>query len=213
MGKLEVRGSASKTVEYDLMKIVVDFHALEKTAKEASQKVMHECEEFLGILKNKGIDISKISLSKDRVDRSVSYCNGEEAEYYRANRVLEIETDFNMKMINDIRTIIDNNNAQAGFDVKYELSNEDNICQELMIQALKDAKKQAEELAHAIDQKVVGLISADKNAPKQDAICIDEVSCLLQLTGEREMFYEHSDELSPSNVTFTETIFTTWEIG
>ncbi len=35
MGKLEVRGSASKTVEYDLMKIVVDFHALENTAKEA----------------------------------------------------------------------------------------------------------------------------------------------------------------------------------
>ena len=27
MGKLEVRGNASKTVDYDLMKIELDFHA------------------------------------------------------------------------------------------------------------------------------------------------------------------------------------------
>ena len=47
MGKLEVRGNSSKTVDYDLMKIKLDFHAKEKTATEASKKVMRECEEFL----------------------------------------------------------------------------------------------------------------------------------------------------------------------
>ena len=57
MGKLEVRGNASKTVDYDLMKIKLDFHAKEKTATEASQKVMRECEEFLGNLKKGGVDI------------------------------------------------------------------------------------------------------------------------------------------------------------
>ena len=36
MGKLEVSGNASKTVDYDLMKIELDFHAKEKTATEAS---------------------------------------------------------------------------------------------------------------------------------------------------------------------------------
>lgn len=105
MGKLEVRGNASKTVDYDLMKIKLDFHAKEKTATEASQKVMRECEGFLGILKKGGVNISNISLSNDSVDRSVDYHNDGEREYYRANRILEIESEFNMKMINDIRTI------------------------------------------------------------------------------------------------------------
>lgn len=213
MGKLEVSGYASKTVDYDLMKIKLDFHAKENSAKEASQKVMHECEEFLGVLKKGGVDISNISLSKDSVDRSVDYRNDGEREYYRANRVLEIESEFNMKMINDIRSIINNSNAQVGFQVDYELSNEDEIRQELLIEALKDAKKRAEVMAQAIDQKVVGLISADKNAPKPDSVYVGEVLCMSLCCEQEVETYDNSDELSPSNKNYMETIYTTWEIA
>ncbi len=211
MGKINVRGSASKTVEYDLMKIKIDFHAQEKTATEASKKVMSECEEFLGILKKGGVDISNISLTKDSVDQSVDFHNGGERECYRANRILEMMSGFNMKMINDIRTITNDSNAQVGFNVEFELSNEDAIRQELTTEALKDAKKQAEVMAQAIDQKVVGLISADKNAPEQDffegdimymSLCCDDIET-----------YDNSNELSPSSTTYTESIYTTWEIS
>lgn len=213
MGKLEVSGNASKTVDYDLMKIKLDFHAKESTAKAASQKVMHECEEFLGVLKKGGVDISNISLSKDSVDRSVDYCNDGEREYYRANRILEIEAEFNMKMINDIRSIVNNSNAQVGFQVDYELSNEDEIRQELLTEALKDAKKRAEVMAQAIDQKIVGLISADKNAPKQDSVNVGEILCMTLCCEQEVETYDNSDELSPASKTYTETIFTTWEIA
>lgn len=213
MGKLEVRGSASKTVDYDLMRIKLDFHAKENTAKEASQKVMHECEELLGVLKKGGIDISNISLSKDSVDRSVDYHNDGEREYYRANRILEIESEFNMKMINNIRSITNSSNAQVGFHVDYELSNEEAIRQELLTEALKDAKRQAEVMAQAIDQKVVGLISADKNVPKQDLVFVGEVLCMSLCCEQEVETYDNSDELSPSNKTYTETIYTIWEIA
>lgn len=214
MGKLEVRGSASKTIDYDRMKIKLDFHTKESTAKEASQKVMRECEDFLGILKKGGVDISNISLSKDSVDRGVDYHNDGEREYYRANRILEIESAFNMKTINDIRSITNNCNAQVGFHVDYELSNEDMIRQELMIEALKDAKSQAEVMAQAIDQKLVGLISADKNDPKPDAVFDCEVLCMsLSCDDDEEETYDNSNELSASNNTYTETIYTVWEIA
>lgn len=211
MGKLEVRGNASKTVDYDLMKIKLDFYAKEKTAKEASQRVMRECEEFLGILKKGGVDISNIYLSKDTVDRHVDYHNDGEKEYYKADRIIEIVSEFSMKMINEIRTITNNSNAQVGFNVDFELSNEDEIRQELMTEALKDAKKQAEVMAHAIDQKVVGLISADKNAPQQELVYLGEVLCLC--CEQEEEAYENSNELSPSSKTYTESIYTTWEIA
>lgn len=63
---------------------------------------MRECEEFLGTLKKGGVDISHISLSKDSVDRSVDYLNDGEREYYKANRILEIDSEFNMKMMREI---------------------------------------------------------------------------------------------------------------
>ena len=213
MGKLEIIGHASKIVDYDLMKIKLDFHAKESTSTEASKKVMQECEEFLGILRKGGFDISGISLSRDSVDRSVDYHNDSEKDYYRANRVLEIEAEFNMKMINDIRSIANNSNAQVGFHVDYELSNEEIIRQELMTEALRDAKKQAEVMAQAIDQKVVGLISADKNAHNQDTVYAGEVLCMSLCCEQEVEAYDNSDELSPSNKTYTETIYTTWEIA
>ena len=48
--------------------------------------------------------------------------------------------------------------------MNYELSNEDAIRQELMTEAMRDAKRQAEAMAKAVDQKIEGLISADKNS-------------------------------------------------
>ncbi len=213
MGKLEVIGNASKTVDYDLMRIKLDFHAKENTAKEASQKVMHECEEFLGVLKKGGVDISSIILSNDSVERCVDYQSDGEKESYRANRILEIESAFNMKTINNIRSITNSMNTQVGFRVSYELSNEDAIRQELLTEALKDAKKQAEVMAQAIDQKVVGLISADKNNPNRDSVYLGGVLCMSLSYDEEVETYNDSDELSPSNNTYTEIIYTTWEIS
>ena len=215
MGELKVRGSASKTGEYDIMKIELDFHAREQTAKEASEKVLRECEEFLEVLKNGGVDISSIYMSEDSVKRNVNYLDEAEKEYYKANRILEIECKFNMEMINKIRSIINNSNAQVGFSIEYELSNEDAIRQDLLLEALKNAKRQAEVMAQAVDQRVVGLISADENAQKKDTVYDDDDSnWQLRCICEQEVAsYDNSDELSSSKKTCTETIYTTWEIA
>ena len=213
MGKIEVRGSASRTVDYDRMSLKLEFHAKENTSKEASQRVVHECEEFLGVLKKGGVDISKISLSDDFVDRSADYYrDGVKKEYYRANRVLEIESEFDLKMINNIRAIIINSDAQVSFQVDYVLSNEDEIRQELLTEALKDAKRQAEVMAEAVGQKVVCLLSADKQSPKSDTAYGGEGSCMSLVCEQEIETYEISDELSPSNKTYTEEIYTIWAI-
>ena len=71
MGTLEVRGEASRTVDYDIMKLELDFHEKDDIAIEASRRVMRESEDFLETLKKSGFDISKIQLAKDSVDRTV----------------------------------------------------------------------------------------------------------------------------------------------
>ena len=213
MGKLEVRGNASKTVDYDIMRIELEFHAKEKTSAEVSEKVMRECEEFLGVLKKRGVDISNISLIKDSVDQSVVYHGDSERDIYRAERVIEIESKFNMKIINDIRIITNNSNAQIDFNVNFELSDRDTIREELMLEALKNARKQAEVMARAVDQKIVGLVSAEKNASNPESVIEPSDLCLSFCYDEEEETYDNSNELSPSNITFTESIYTIWEIG
>ncbi|MCR5021918.1 SIMPL domain-containing protein [Ruminococcus sp.] len=212
MGKLEVRGTASRKVNYDLMKITLEFHAKEDTAQEASKKVMRDCEDFLEILKKGGMDISKIALSRDSVDQCTSYENNRERECYRAIRTLELESGFNMKMINDIRSIINNSGAQVDFKVDFNLSNESEIRQELMADALVESRKQAEIMAEAIGQNVVGLISADRTGQRKDGDIRNDSLLGAFYCEQFEGDYDNSDELSSTSETYTEVIFATWEI-
>lgn len=213
MGKIEVRGTAERTVDYDLMKIIINFHAKEETSDQASKKVMRECEEFLAKLKERGFDLSAIALKSDDVQQSYSYRNNNEVECYNASRELELVCKFNMKLINEMRSITNDMKSKVGFKVTYLLSKENVIVQELLKEALQDAKKQAEMLATAIDQKVKGLISADKNEPKPDVVYGGEVLCMsLCCADEEDDCYENSDELAATSTTLTEHIFTVWEI-
>lgn len=212
MGKVEVRGTAERTVDYDLMKIKIDFHAMEETSDKASKKVMCECEEFLTKLKDGGFDLSAIALKSDDVQQSYNYRNDTQVECYNASRELELVCKFNMKLINEIRSITNDMKSQVEFKVSYLLSKENDIMNELLKEALVDAKNQAEMLAESIGQKVKGLISADKKEPKSTSVYVGEVLCMSLYCEQEVNEYENSDELAATNTTLTEHIFTVWEI-
>ncbi len=215
MGNIEVKGTAQRTVPYDLMKISIKFSVKEKTSVEASKKAMQSCEDILKVLKKAGMDISKLSLGADSVTVDYNRPVGDTViETYRAEREINFITDFNMKLLNDIRNIINGMETGVIFNTDYMLSNEDDIKKELFVEALKNAKVQAELLSDAIGQKVVGLVSADKNERNDgflrgaEVLCCGAGSNLLDL----ESCYEASDELAPREVKVTEYIYTVWEI-
>lgn len=214
MGKLEVRGDAERTVEYDLMKITISFRAGGERTDEASGKVMKECETFLAQMKKRGYDISSIALNNDDVSKMIRYGNDNlPVEYTTAERTLELICKFNMKLINELRSILNNLNPKIGFRVSYMLSGENAIKQDLLMEALKDAKNQADKLAGAIDQKVKGLISADKNELKPDVVYGGQVLCMTSVrSAEPNEYFPNSDELVATTTTLKEHIYTVWEI-
>ncbi len=68
-------------------------------------------------------------------------------------------------------------------------------------------------LTQAVGQRVIGLISADKNAPKPvPDIFGNELLQSLSSGGLELESYKNSDELSVTSKTYTETIYTVWEI-
>ena len=218
MGKIEVSGSASKEIQYDRMCIKLEFRNEADTPSEASEKVMQECEDFLTVLKERGLDVSKIVLSEDSISHNRTYTNeGDIISKSIAVRSVEIFSEFNMKLINDIRAIIQKKRYQADLNVSFSPSKENEEHSMLLVEALKNAKAQAERMAQAIDQRVVGLISADKNMPKsvRDDIRDDIVASLGKyLCCQDPEFdsYENSDELKPATAVITETIYTVWKI-
>ena len=76
-----------------------------------------------------------------------------------AKRRLEIRIPFNMSVINRIRQIVDENEYSIEFSLNYEMSNEYEIREELIKEALLDSKKKAEELAATLGLKVVDVES------------------------------------------------------
>ena len=218
MGKIEVCGIAERTIDYDLMKLEVKFQARKDTPEEASECVMKECEEFLAALKADGTDLSGIALGRDEVEDCRYYTDdGKTKAYYAASRMLEIITPFNMTAVNRVRSIINAKRLQAVVKTTYLLSNSDKIKQELLVEALKDAAYKADLMAAAIDQRVIELVTADKNAPSSvyNSLFDGIGSCLCcQITEDEEYEeYDNSDELKASTTTLSETIYTTWEIG
>ena len=216
MGKITVEGYAERTVEYDVMKISVGFHEFEKAAEDASKKVMDDCEKFLSAMKSAGIDTSEIRLEEDSVHPDKRYFDDyeEREDGYRASRQLEITTGFDMKLINVLRSIANNNNLPASFDVDYKLSATPAIREELRAQAVKNAKTQAELIAGSIDMRVKGLISADKNRGRNP----DLIPQMLFAQSEEEFDcddfddYECTDELKSTTITLSENIYTEWEV-
>lgn len=214
MGKLEVKGIASRTMDYDRMKIKLEFYSNEDTPAEASNKVMKECEEFLRIAEKDGLNVSEMKLKEDKVYGKTSFSRDEEKTYYCGNRTIEIETGFDMKLINYIRTAINSEKMSVEFDVDFSLTNEEEIKKNLLQEALQDAKSQAEEMAKAIGQKVVGFVSADQKITQREIQKMNQdlLQCL-SLCEDYDSHYDISNKLSATKTTVIESINTVWEIA
>ena len=213
MGGIMVKGSAQRRVDYDQVTIGISFTARKANAHEASERVLKECEDFLATLDEKGIDISQFELKRDDVSEESFRLDSGKELYYSAVRSVQIRTVFDMETINVIREILIDSGSDTTFDIDYSLSNIESLQLELRLEALKNAKQEAEKMAGAIGKEVINLISADKNIPyshdRSPRLCANAADCK-QIKGARHV---NSNKLKATNTVISEEIYTEWEIG
>lgn len=208
MGTFEVRGNARRTVNYDIAVINIDFIASEKTSTRASEKALEYCERFLEKVEKIGLNATNFSIEGDEIEAN-RYRDDEDVEAYRK---IQIKIPFNMKIINAIRVILDDEKIDSIFELGYELSNEDKIRDELLNEALLDSKTKAEQLATALGKKIVGVKKLEAYNSSRD---IEIINCI-------EMEHEdcdfgttmlsQSNELKAKETTLTENIDVKWII-
>ena len=137
MAVLKIQGKAEKEYQYDVMKFTITFRAKDHSSAKAIGEVMKQSEDFLKILQEKGMDISSLKLARNDVS-DYSY---KEASVV-AKRGIEIFTEFNMTLLNELNDIITDEKFDALLESSYEISNEDELRVSL-IKSYRGFKKQS----------------------------------------------------------------------
>lgn len=199
MAKLAVAGYAKKDVSYDLITIKITFSSSDKSSARASKMVVGQCDTFLKKVQEKGLKINQIRLKEDSI-RQERY-TGEKAV---ASREICIEMEYSMPFINFIMRLIQEQNCDIEYSTSYKLSNEKEIHEQLLKEAMLDSKRKAESMATSLGQKVIGLKSAE-NESKREYSFFDIMEMNDDYFDDEE--YSPSDELqSPLSVESEEVI-------
>lgn len=153
MGKLKVVGKARKEFTCDIMYIKLSFKAWEEDTSKAIETSMSQCDMFLGILEEQGIDITMIHMSNADVSQDMY----DKKLEISAEREIELRMPFDMNTLNRLTEIIKENSLKVDMDISFKLSNMLELHEQLLKEAVLDSKKKAEMIASAMGQKVIGI--------------------------------------------------------
>lgn len=110
-----------------------------------------------------------------------------------------------------VSEIIDENEYSTRFQIEYELSNEDQIREELLKEALLDSKKKAEDLAEALNMTVIGVKSVEaysKLNGRTEGIACERSIC--DYMGVPQ--FSHSNKLQAKEKELSESIEVKWNL-
>ena len=205
MGVFEISGSAERKMLCDTVNMTVTFKEETKNAYEVSSKVMSECERFLGELESARMDITKIRIREDSVD-----------EGYEGNitgrRSVVIEFPFDMKMINTIRTMLQEGRYDHRIDISFDLSNIDEIHKELKREAILNSRKIAEDVAKTLGLTVKGTKNGSIGVRYLDDYGLGKYGGMKIPDFMKATRYEKSDQLEAKKTTESETVTLKWII-
>ena len=164
MSKLNIQGIGSKEYDYDTTEITLSFRYRGKNSVESVKHVKEQCEEFLVLIREAGIDIESIRISDDSVSQNYYSQNFEVI----ATRSLQFIIPFNMEFANYIREIVADKKYDVEISTENKLSNIEEVRKELLKLAIEDSKEKAGYVAELMGQKIVGIESIETSEQQRE---------------------------------------------
>lgn len=165
MSKLIVTGKAAKEYTYDQVRLTVCFQVRGKSSSETMGKALKQCEQFLGILKDRGVNLKNVHQSEDTIDQN--YRDGKLEVI--ATREVSIRLPYDLPSVNTLLSTIAEQPFNVDVDTEYEFSNLAEIRNELIKLAIQDSKEKADFIADLTGQKIIGIDSIEINDGIADA--------------------------------------------
>ena len=216
MGKIKVNGNAERLYDPDMFVLSLEIRERGDTAAEATGCMREAVEDLLAELEKIGITAEYIRMEEDAVDeRSRSYSGSEEIYWYVSRRKLSIRMRPDMEIVNAVRRIIADEESDITMDIEYMVSDMEEIKKQLLKEAVADAKAKALLIAEAMDQKLVGIESADTG---EGYFCVDdEMETARDVWKRAEISMnskiERSDDIKAKQIRISSEINIVWLIG
>lgn len=157
MGKLYVNGRAKQELNADMVNINLRFEARDENSTRALYIVTEQCEQFLGKLKKAGFNLDQVRLADDEVSQD----RYDEERLYIASRSVEFDMPFEIKNYNAILDMIRKEQYEINLSTNYFLSNNDEVKERLVQEAVVDSQKRAKQIAAALGRKLIGFKEMD----------------------------------------------------
>ena len=215
MGKIKVNGNAERLYDPDMFVLTLTVSERGDSVSEASDYMSEDVESLLAELEKLGISSEYIKLEEDTVEeRRRTYSNEEEISYISRRR-LSISMVSNMEIVNAVRRIIADEKTDITMELEFKVSNVEDIRKQLLREAVEDAKAKALLIADAMDQKLIGIESADAGDSRYDIYEEIEVADMDGMLAEPRGFSmkERSDDLKAKQIRISSEINIVWLIG
>ena len=118
MGTMKIIGKAERKYTCDRMTVKIRIITDEPTHDRAVQRCMSDSEALLKELDLNGFDLSQIKLN----NHSVSTRHYDNNPYIEAERSIEIETAFDMQLINYLTKLVEKNHYHADIDTNFSVT-------------------------------------------------------------------------------------------
>lgn len=159
MGKVMVVGTAERELEADECIIGFEVELSRPTAAEAAREAADRLEELLSKLVAIGLEVKDMELSSDRISRHRDYDTKEMV--YEATKHLYVTVPADTAVVNTVRGVIELGIDDVSFSATYSLSNEGEVRQALLKDAIADSRKKAGFLADSMGLSIVGFDTAN----------------------------------------------------
>ena len=219
MGTMKIIGKAERKYTCDRMTISIHVIADEPTHDRAVQKCMNDSEALLKDLQSSGLELNQIKLNNHSVstelnqiklnNHSVSTRHYDNKPYIHAERGIEIEAAFDMRLINHLTDLIQTSHYNTDISTGFSVSDLAGIHRQLIEEAFKDSRKKAEIIAALMGQKITGIEKVEVGDRYDDDYLSD------YQIGESEFVSRMraslaSDQLSATDTEESETVTVIW---
>lgn len=209
MGRIKVRGEAKREVHPDMMMVEIKFKAEEKRSSYATSLVVEQCDRFIERITAAGLDKNLITLD-DSANSTIEPFYGDDSDNVRAERGIRIGLPYDAKILNDIIYVLNDEDLNFRYEVSYEISNKEQIEHELLVEAVKDSKAQAEVIAASLSIELAGVKEICSDDMNVGDFLFQESERSAFLKCERE--WSASDDLQSAEQKLSKSVMVIWNV-
>lgn len=210
MGTIKTKGSAVRYVDYDRTEVMIRFRERKSSGPMALKFVQNSCNGFLTRLKENGFDPASFRLKSEEVHAPGEYGNRRDS-LYTAVLSIAITYPFDARVTQWLTEQVNALKSDPELTVSNELSDENTIRQELLQEAVEDARARAEVMSSMLHQKIVGIKNAQTD-PVFDQDWGAPVAVMADAAPDAVEF-EQLAQLKPDQTKLSAEVYITWKLS